>query len=184
MIDKIIAALKLEAKALVNLSAGGKFQGDFVFHTNYKSTGEVTYSFPLLMMYCTDAHDSEPFCGGANKISWAFSMAVYYYDPNSYVDDESGYSEELALPLDVVRRHFGGTNRRWLTPGMAALQQAYGFRMTYDGDSGAPPLKHADGLALGYAVKFSSVAIDDNTDSVEESCETLNTIDNVTTLPE
>lgn len=174
MTDKIIAALKLEAKALV--ANTGKFQGEFVMATDYKDTGEVTYSFPLVMLYMSAAHDSEPFCGGAMKVNWNFSFAVYYYDPNSYVDDESGYSEQLALPLDIVRAHFGGTNRLWLTPGMAALQQNYGTRFTWDGITPAPRLKHADGLAMGFAHLFASVSVDTLTDSVQESTATLQTV--------
>lgn len=163
--DDILEAMKKECIALV--SDTGKFVGSFVLHTNYRDTGEITYTFPLLMMYMMDGPGSHPFLGGATQMDWDFSLAVYAYEPDSYGSDASGYSESLSEPIALVRQHFTRPNQTWLTQEMVDVQERYNFRLTYGGTHKAPPLKYADGLALGYAIHFGSVAIDYETDSIE-----------------
>lgn len=175
MIDEIIAAMQQECKALV-AALDDDVIGQYVLRTDYKDTGDITYTFPLLVMYMADAQQSESFCGGATSMQWNFSLAVYAYDPNVYGDDDSGYSESLTKPIDTVRRHFSPPNRMWLTQVLKDVQQKYSFSLTFDGNHKAPPLKYGDGLALGYALLFGSVSIDNETDSVEYSTTTLNEV--------
>lgn len=166
MIDKMVDAIKAEVKAVAECD---DIKGTFVLHTNFKNSGEITYTFPLIMLYMLDGPQSEPMIGGAHKEMWDFSIAVYWYDPNAYgVDESADYSQELAKPLDIVRRHFGSPNRLWLTTGMATLQgiDSYSFSMTYQGTHKAPPLKYQEGLALGNSIMLGSIAIDDEPDQV------------------
>lgn len=161
----ILHAVQEECIALV--SDKGKFVGGFVLMTNYHDTGEITYIFPLLILDATNGQDSHEYLGGASSMDWDFRLNVYGYDPNSYGDDHGGSSEANLNPIDIVRTHF--SLRNWLTPGMAEIESKYGFKMTYAGSHRALVLKHADGLALGWAHLWQSAAVDPGTDKVEET---------------
>jgi hypothetical protein len=168
----IITAIQAEAQALT--SDTGAFVGQVILKTDFKDTGEITYTMPLLMLDIMDGPESTPFCGGAHKIDWNFGLDIYNYEPNAYGDDTSGYSGSLLDVIDLVRQHF--SLRSWLTAGMTALESNYGFRLTLAGIHKASALKYKDGIIMGYRIHFESMAIDDGTDAVVISTATLEAV--------
>lgn len=175
VLGPILRAVLNEALALATTD-GGQFTGTVILQTDYKSEKLLTYTMPLIIIALEDGLDMMQWLGGATKLDFAFGMNTYNFDPNSYQDDQTGDSEELITPLDIVRQHF--SIRQWIVPSrglrtdipmaMADIEAKYGFRFTLEGMHRAKKLDQ-DGLVLGYRLIFDSIGIDDSTDSVVSS---------------
>ena len=175
MIEDILSAVKAECLALCQTM--DPQVGTLILDTDFKDTGKMTYSMPFMMLDMMDGPDTNQWLGGASKVCWDFRICVYGYEPDAYADDSSGYSESLLAPMDLVRRQF--SQRQWLTAGMGNIETQYGFRFTLDGIHKAPPLRHEDGLCLGWAIRLESIAVDLQTDPIVPSTQTLNELDQV-----
>jgi hypothetical protein len=168
----IITAIQMEAQALC--SDAGEFIGQVILKTDFENSEHMTYSMPLVMLDIIDGPESCQFCGGAKRVDWNFGFDVYNYLPNAYGDDVSGYSSSLMDVKTKLTNHF--CLRAWLTEGMTNLENNYAFRLTWRGDHKATAIRYQDGLLKGWRVMFDSVAVDDGTDAVIFSTQTLENI--------
>jgi hypothetical protein len=161
MIGEILNAVILECRELLKDTGG-----TVILKTDYRGTSDTSYTMPLLLLDLLEAPDSAQLPGGVTRKDWIFALNAYNYEPNSYTDDTSGYSEKLLNIIDTIRQHFSlGT---WLTQGMTDINTNYGFKFTLSGVVPADALDQ-DGLIMGYRIMFDSIAFDTDTSFVQMS---------------
>lgn len=161
MIGEIIDAVIKEARALF-IDNGGTV----ILKTNYKASNLPSYTMPFLLVDLVDGADSGQYAGGVTHADWMFAFNSYNYEPNSYIDDESGYSSGLLNVIDSIRQHF--SVGIWLTAGMTSIVNNYCFKFTLSGITSAEAIDE-NGLVMGYKIVFDSIAIDNKTNYVDAS---------------
>jgi hypothetical protein len=169
MIDDILNAVMAEAKAL--LSGTG---GTVILKTDFLNTDIGAFSLPLLLIDLTGAPDTYQMLGGASRVDWNFSFNSYHYMTDPMGDDQSGYSRSLLAVIDTIRQHF--SKGQWLnltvSPTMGDLLNNYCFKYTLSGIEPADGIER-DGMKMGYKIVFDCVGIDNNTNDVQDSTQTL-----------
>lgn len=150
MIGEILQAVIDECKSL-------NTEGTNLLKTDYKMDKLLTYSMPLCLIDLLSAPESEQMIGGATKMDWDFAIKVYHYEPNAYLGEDGGYSTSLLNILDTFRQHF--SMKIWNCDSMAYVVENYGIKFTFLGINNAEPID-PDGLKMGYAIGFGTVAFD------------------------
>ena len=172
MIGEILNALKFETAALL------KDTGALViFKTDYQSTKLNSYAMPLVILDTPDAPETGQYLGGVTRFDLVVAFNVYNYDPNSMLDDTSGFSEDLLNIIETVQNHFSfGRSEEamiWLTQSMMDMENNYGFVMSLTGQLPAEPLDQ-DGLIKGMKVVYDTMGIDQRTAFIATSVEPEN----------
>lgn len=165
MISEILQAIIEETKALL-----AETGATIIFKTDYKSTELTSYNMPLVIIDLYEAPDSGQMIGGVSKIDWIVGLNTYNYMPNGYAAPDGGYSTDLLLPIDTVRRHF--SKELWLTDEMKAALNDFDFRFTLTGITGADALDE-DGIVKGYKIGFDCIGFDIDTNSTIDSSQVL-----------
>ena len=165
MIGKILNAVMAEAKALLSDTGG-----TVILKTDYLIKDIGPFTMPLLLIDLTGAPESYQYPGGASRVDWNFSFNSYHYMPDPTGDDLTGYSRNLLLVIDTIRRHF--SSGIWLnttqSPTMNDLLNLYCFKYTLSGIEPADAIEQ-DGLKMGYRITFDCCGIDNETNDVVDS---------------
>lgn len=180
MKGEILHAILFECKKLLEGSGA-----DIILKTNFKSIVKGgTYSGNFILLDMQDGLDSLQFPGGLTRMDYKFSFNSYNYEPNTYVDDGSGYSEDLLNFIDMIRQHFsnGLDNNAWLTQEMTDIFNDYGFEFTFGGIGVAEAIE-TDGLMMGDSIIMESTALDAATLSIVPSASPLQTVKQVDNPP-
>lgn len=161
MLGEITDAILQECKALLSDTGA-----QVMLKTNFmpKKLPDNTGNFILLHVDGNGEDCQYP--GGLTRMDWKYWFNSYNYEPDAYVDDDSGFSTSLLNFVDMVRQHFslGALGRTgWLTPAMNQIFDTYGFQFTLTGITPADALDQ-DGLIMGFKVGFDSTAFDSVTD--------------------
>lgn len=169
MTGEILQAVLDECRAVVTTKFGEDI-GTLILKTDYRPENLPSYQMPVLLLDLMDGPESGQYVGGLTRMDWIFAMNSYNYEPNVNVDSDLGYATSLLNITDTVRRHFSfGV---WLTAGMSAILDAYGFRFTLSGLLHADALE-ADGVVMGYKIVFESISFDQVTQDVAPSTSVL-----------
>ena len=171
MIGEILQAVMNECKAFYSDKGG-----TFILKTDYEPSNLPSYTMPLCLLDLLEAPESGQCIGGLTKMDWLFALNSYNYQPNPTNDEDGGYSANLLNVVDEIRRHF--TKGRFLTQGMTDILNNYGFRCTLSGLMPGDALDQ-DGLVMGYKVVFDSVSFDVETESVIDSTEPLEHVEQI-----
>jgi len=172
MTGEILQAVIDECKALLKDGVG-----TIILKTDYRSNQLETYTMPLLLLDMQEAPDSGQYIGGMSHLDWSWAMNSYNYEPGSYVDADQGYATSLLNIIDTIRRHFSfGV---WLTLGMTAITNTYGFRITTLGGLVPADQLEGDGLIMGYKIMFESLGFDIETENVAPSTAPLEHVEQV-----
>lgn len=166
MIGEILQAVMDECKEFLKDQGG-----TFILKTDYRTSKLASYAMPLFLFDLVSAPDSDQWLGGATNMGWLFGMNGYNYEPNAHNEDDGGYSSNLINFVDDLRTHFSKT--QFLTQGMADILTKYCFKFTLSGIVPADALPIEDGLVMGYRIVFDSISIDNSTNGVQYSAETL-----------
>lgn len=139
MIGIILDAVLQETKAFIQSEDKG---GQVMLKTNFKGIKNIPdKTMPFVLLGLNDAPDTYQFPGGLTMLGWKWSFNSYSYEPDAYVDDNTGYSTGLLYdPIDTIRRHFsiGGLGNGLifptgqLTPGI--VYQVQLGAITYNGN--------------------------------------------------
>lgn len=104
MIGQILNSVLQECKAFLQSEGSG---AQTMLKTNFKLKGTPDRNMPFVLIDLQDAPETFMYPGGLTMCGWKFSMNSYAYEPDSYIDDPTGYSAELLYdPIDTIRRHF------------------------------------------------------------------------------
>lgn len=101
MIGEILNAIILENKAL--LSGTG---AQTMLKTNFKTSKLPDTNGNFVLLAIEDAPDTTQFPGGLTMCVWKWSFGSYNWEPDAYVDDDSGYSTSLLDFIDTIRQHY------------------------------------------------------------------------------
>lgn len=158
--------------------------GTFILKTDYKSSNLPGYTMPLVIVDMVEAEDTYQFIGGVSRNDWMIVLSAYNLMPDMTTDDNSGYSRNTANILDYVRRHF--SIGKWLnstvSPTLDDVLNNYNFKFVLGGMQPADALEE-DGVAKGHKIVFNCVALDFETDSIQESAEVLEIVNQVDNPP-
>lgn len=177
MIGDILNAVIAECKALF-IDTGGTV----LLKTDYKASALPSYDMPLILIDLADAPDTFQYPGGASRVDWSFLLNTYEYVPNP-TDDDGGYSVDLLLVIDTVRRHFAiGVWKNTASPTITDMLNRYCFKFTLGSTEPADHIEQ-DGMKMGYKLTFDSCAIDNDTNSIAPSTGPLETVTQVGNPP-
>lgn len=185
MIGDILSAVSREAQAFLR-SLPDYPGAQVVIETDFKNSGLITYSMPLLIIDMVDAPEMSLWLGGATRADWVWGFNSYNLMPDAMVEEEmTVFSGSLLDVIDAIRQHF--STRNWTLPArtdnslpmnIPDIEVAYAFRFTLIGLARANHLE-MEGLEMGWRITFDSVAIDDSTDSVICSTAPLETVQQI-----
>ena len=101
MLGIILDSILQETKALFSGTGA-----QVMLKTNFlaKQTPDNNGTFVLLDLM--NAPDSLQYLGGLSMLAYDFGFNSYSYEPDAYVDDNSGFSTGLLDFIDTVRQHF------------------------------------------------------------------------------
>lgn len=177
MTGDILNAVIAECKALFTDTGG-----TVLLKTDYKASALPGYTMPLILIDLADAPDTYQYPGGASRVDWSFFLNTYEYVPNP-TDDDGGYSVDLLLIIDIVRRHFAkGVWLNTASPNLTDMLNRYCFKFTLGSTEPADHIEQ-DGMKMGYKLTFESVGIDNDTNNVVDSTSTLTTVTQVGNPP-
>jgi len=170
ILSDIIYGLTQELRSLFN-SFGAI--GIIILDTEIKD--DETYDLPLCIIEINDAPDSVRLPGnGLTQIDFDFTLRIYAYEPNAYIEQDGGYSASLLEIVDKIRNYF--ELECWQTPEMQMLLSKYGFRLTFSGITKAEPLSQNEKLIMGYRIGFNTIAFDQGTNSSFDENVTVGTV--------
>lgn len=101
MIGEILNSILLECKAL--LSGTG---AQTLLKTQFKPSKLPDTNGNFVLLSLDDAPDTVMYPGGLTRCDWKWSFNSYNWEPDAYVDDESGFSTSLLNFIDRIRQHF------------------------------------------------------------------------------
>ena len=156
MIGEITDAVLKECKELLQGTGA-----EVIFKTNLNQMSKETYSGNFVLLDILDAPDSKQYPGGLTQMEWKYCFNSYNFEPDSFVDDVTGYSTDLLNFIDTIRQHFSSAqgNDGWLTDDMRNVQEQYGFQFTFGGLTVAEAVEK-DGIVMGYKIDMETTALD------------------------
>lgn len=101
MIGEILNSILLECKAL--LSGTG---AQTILKTQFKPSKLPDTNGNFVLLSLEDAPDTTQYPGGLTRCDWKWSFNSYNWEPDAYVDDDTGYSTSLLIFIDQIRQHF------------------------------------------------------------------------------
>lgn len=101
MIGEILNAILQETKAL--LSGTG---ATVLFKANFKPEKFPDNNGNFVLLGLEAAPNTTQFPGGLTRTDYIWGFDSYNWEPDAYVDDNSGYSTELSNFIDTIRQHF------------------------------------------------------------------------------
>lgn len=177
MIGEILNSVLQEIKTLLKGTGA-----TVLLKTDFAPKKRPDYNGTLVMLSLDAAPDSVQYPGGLTRMDWKFDLNTYAWEPDSYVDDDTGYSTGLLDFIDKIRVHFTanfgnlvnpGTvpyveGTGWLTQAMGDIFNTYGFQFTLTGLTTADAIEQ-DGLQLGYKIGLDTTAFDNTTNYVNDN---------------
>lgn len=172
MIGEILNAVLLECRALLEGTGA-----EVILKTNLKQMTKENYSGNFILLDVQDAPESLQYPGGLTRMDWKFGFNSYNFEPDAYVDDQTGYATSLLNFIDMIRQHFtnGLDNAAWLTQGMTDIFNLFGFQYTFGGVTVAEAVE-ADGFIMGYKIDMESTALDQGTLAIVDSSSPLQNV--------
>lgn len=101
MLGEILDAILQESKAL--FSGTGS---QVMLKTDFLAKATPDNNGTFLLLGIDNASDSLQYLGGLTNCCYDFGFNSYSWEPDAYVDDNSGYSTSLLNFIDGVRQHF------------------------------------------------------------------------------
>ena len=146
--------------------------------TQVKQDNMALYSIPIIILRINNSPDQYQMIGGGTMCDWEFEIGAYFYDINSELSDDSGYSASAYDLIDTIRRHIA--LRKWKTTAMTTITTDYNFKLTLNGIPKAATIQQENGGILpGYAINYDSVAIDPDTNWTIELTATANVLQGI-----
>ena len=170
MIGQVIEALSNEIKALF-AETGCTVLRD----TQFSVDKMPLYTVPVIIISANNTPDEYQYIGGITAVDIDFNIKVFFYDLNSGLDEDSGYSADAYNVIDTIRKYIALSD--WTMQGMKDMVTNYGFKMTLNGSIKETMLQNEAGIIPGYSLTYNSVGIDNETDSIENLIVTSNTED-------
>jgi hypothetical protein len=180
MIGEILQAVLQETKTLLDGTGA-----TVMLKTNFRPKSTPDNNGTLVLIDVEHAPDSVQYPGGLSLMVWHFGFNTYAWEPDAYVDDDSGYSAGLLDFIDTIRQHFtanyAGLN--WLTTEMITVWDQYGFQYTLTGLTNADAIDQ-NGLIMGWKIGLDTTSFDDVTvfNSATTILQTVNAVMNSTLL--
>ena len=126
--------------------------------------GDYSASIPLCVICIEDDEESARLSGnGITRMDYNIQFYIYSLEPNAYSSEDGGSSALLLKIVDDLRNYL--LIEKWQVQEMIDLTTNYGFRMQFQGAGKAPTLETEKGLCIGRALKFASIAFDQQTNA-------------------
>lgn len=154
MLGEIINSILLETKAL--LSSTG---ATVMMKTNFQPKRLPDNNGNFVLLDLEAAPDTIQFPGGLTRCDWKFGFGSYNYEPDAYVDDESGFSTSLLDFIDRIRQHFslGALGKGVAMPNdtlkVGVIYQVINGTIIYDGN---PLIAGTFFVCISEALTFTS----------------------------
>lgn len=160
MIGQIIEAMSKELQELF-----AETGCTVVRDTQFRIDQMPIYTVPVIILTVNNSPDEFQYCGGVSAVNLDWNIRAFFYDLNSMLDDDQGFSSDAYNIIDQIRKYIALGS--WVTTEMQNLLINYGFKLTLNGSIKETFLQNEGGIIPGYSLTYNSVAIDTETDSVD-----------------
>jgi hypothetical protein len=169
MISQIMNAFCIEIQAIF-ADTGETVLRD----TQYNPSEMALYTMPVVILSLKDSPDIQQLSGGVTQAEWAWTIKSYFYDVNSNLDPDAGFSTEAYEIIDKIRNHI--SKMQWLTQDFKDIVTNYGYKLTLNGTDKAEPLQHDGGICPGFMINYDSIGIDRSTGFTQYSNDVVNEV--------
>jgi hypothetical protein len=139
------------------------------------------HTLPFVIVSMTDSPDYAQLPGGSTQYAIDISLKVYQIEPNSALDDDSGYSIHLLDIIDDIRDHI--SRGIWQSQSMIDISASNSFKMALQNVIKSESMAMQNGIVPGFAINYSTIAIDHSTNHVSNG-PVLTTVENIPDTPE